>query len=290
MTLFSNPIVEIIARRFSCRTYVEQPLDEETVRRLRGVMEGPQVGPLGSAARFQLVAATAQDRDSLKGLGTYGFIQGATAFIIGACKPAPKDMEDYGYLLERIVLFATDLGLGTCWLGGTFTRSGFADKIGASAGEQIPAVSPVGRAPDPEKARNTLMRRQIRADERLPWEQLFFDGAFGRPLAREVAAAYAEVLDMVRLAPSASNKQPWRIVRDGNAWHLYVQRTAGYHKGLAGRLLNIADLQRVDAGIAMCHLQLTADELGLGGNWNVHEPDLRKPDDLTEYTVTWQAS
>ena len=42
--------------------------------------------------------------------------------MVGAVREAPKDLEDYGYLMERAVLFATDLGFGTCWLGGTFTQ------------------------------------------------------------------------------------------------------------------------------------------------------------------------
>jgi hypothetical protein len=51
--------------------------------------------------------------------------------------------------------------------------------------------------------------------------------------------------------------------------------------------LRVADLQRVDVGIAMCHFALTADELGLRGAWAIEEPDVVRPDDLTEYVVSW---
>jgi nitroreductase len=61
----------------------------------------------------------------LKGLGTYGFIKGATGFIMGTVGHSEKNLEDYGYVMERAILFATDIGLGTCWFGGTFTRSRF---------------------------------------------------------------------------------------------------------------------------------------------------------------------
>jgi len=43
----------------------------------------------------------------------------------------------------------------------------------------------------------------------------------------------------------------------------------------------------VDMGIAMSHFELSADELGLKGTWNVKEPYIEKPDSLTEYTVSW---
>lgn len=250
-------------------------------------MASLQTGPLGSTARFSLIAATEQDRSSLKGLGTYGFIQGATGFIVGAVKPAEKDMEDYGYMMEYLILAATDLGLGTCWLGGSFTRDSFTQKIAVTNGEQMPAVASIGDIENIEQARNGLIRRQAGGHSRLPWETLFFQNNFSNPLVKEEAGDYGTLLEMVRWAPSASNKQPWRIVKDGNLWHFYLQRTKSYPPSLASTLLKIADLQRVDMGIAMCHFELTAKELGLIGKWTIQEPVIEKPDELTEYTLSW---
>jgi hypothetical protein len=53
--------------------------------------------------------------------------------------------------------------------------------------------------------------------------------------------------------------------------------------------MQMADIQRIDMGIAMSHFELTANELGLAGSWQLRDPDLEVPDDLTEYIVTWQA-
>ena len=69
---------------------------------------------------------------------------------------------------------------------------------------------------------------------------------------------------------------------------MYLQRTPGYGSGtLAFSFLRLADLQRVDMGIAMCHFELAAQELGLKGRWMVKEPEIEKPDSLTEYAVSW---
>ncbi len=125
------------------------------------------------------------------------------------------------------------------------------------------------------------------SNQRLPWEALFFDARWGVPLSPEAAGAYAEALEMVRLGPSASNKQPWRIVREGNHWHFYLQRTPRYAAMGLGKLIRIADIQRIDLGIAMCHFELTAAELGLAGQWQIGDPGLEMPDDLTEYTASW---
>jgi Putative TM nitroreductase len=284
---YSKPVTDIIKQRFSCRTYLDKPIADEKRQRLAEFISSIKIGPLGAPARFALIAATEQDRNSLRRLGTYGFIKGATGFIVGAVGPAEKNLEDYGYLMERAILFATDIGLGTCWLGGSFTQSSFAKKISATRNEKIPAVMSIGYIADPDRS-NDGIRQRAGSDHRLPWENLFFHKRFGETLSRDEAGAFAVPLEMVRLGPSASNKQPWRIVQEGNAWHFYLRRTPGYGRGsLTFSLLRLADLQRVDMGIAMSHFQLTASELGLKGKWVIQEPEIEKPDRLTEYTVSW---
>lgn len=116
---------------------------------------------------------------------------------------------------------------------------------------------------------------------------MFWLERFGNPLTPQEAGAYATALEMVRLGPSASNKQPWQILQTDGAWHFYLRRTAGYREGFFQRLLDLCDLQRLDMGIAMCHFELTARELGLQGKWLVDEPDRKEADTLTEYTVSW---
>jgi nitroreductase len=284
--VYSKSIAEIMRQRFSCRRYFEKPIEDDTRERLVGFLSANGSGPLGSSARFHLFTATDKDRDSLKGLGTYGVIRGATGFIVGAVKHSKKNLEDYGYLMEHAILFATDIGLGTCWLGGTFTRSRFAKKISAMNTEIIPAVASIGYGAERGRFEGTV-RQLVGADNRLPWENLFFRKKFGDSLPPDEAEAYAEPLAMVRIGPSASNKQPWRIIKDGNTWHFYMQRTKGYGNTLTFKLLRLADLQRVDMGIAMTHFELAANERGLKGKWVVKEPQIDKPDRMIEYTVSW---
>jgi hypothetical protein len=285
--LITKPITEIIRQRFSCRTYLKTPILAEKRQELSDFISSLQNGPFGGQPHFHLVAADKQDSRALKNLGTYGFIQDATGFIIGALDSGEKNLEDYGYQMEEIILFATSLNLGTCWLGGSFTRSSFARKINAADDALIPAVTSIGEIANMEEARNGLLRRQINADQRLPWEQLFFDQQFGNPLTQKNAGNFAAPLEMLRIGPSASNKQPWRVIKDGNAWHFFLQRTRGYRQSTLTRFLGVADIQRLDLGIAMCHFELTARELGLPGEWASAEPALEKPDGLTEYTVSW---
>lgn len=283
---FNQPARTLIEQRFSSRSYLGKPIAADLRRRLADLLATLTCGPLGTPARFVLIAATEQEGAALRSLGTYGFIKNPAGFMIGVVQKGARNLEDFGYLMEQAVLLATDLGLGTCWLGGSFTRSSFTQKISAQATEVLPAVTAVGYSASRDRS-GDVIRRQVGADTRLPWEALFYHERFGSPLPRETAGAYAAPLEGMRLGPSASNKQPWRIVRAGDAWHFYVQRTKGYRDNLGARLLGLADLQRVDIGIAMCHFELTARELGLAGQWTVRQPSLPAPDDTVEYIVTW---
>jgi hypothetical protein len=53
-------------------------------------------------------------------------------------------------------------------------------------------------------------------------------------------------------------------------------------------LLRLADLQRVDMGIAMCHFELAIREFNLNGRWMIEEPEIKTAEE-TEYIVSWVA-
>jgi hypothetical protein len=287
---FEKPITETILNRFSCRAYLSEPIAPEKRHVLEEAAAEQRCGPFGSGLRYQVKTATEEERGDLRRLGTYGLIKNPTGFLVGAVREQPMDLEDYGYTLEELVLLATELGVGSCWIGGFFGRSSFSRVVELQRGERLPAVISLGLIADAEKERQAPLRHRTGGDTRFPWQNLFFAEAFGASLSPEAAGEYATPLEMVRVAPSASNKQPWRIVQAGRAWHFYLRRTPGYPGNLAKALLRVEDLQRVDMGIAMCHFELAARELGLAGEWTVQEPAIEKPDDHTQYTASWMAA
>ena len=85
---------------------------------------------------------------------------------------------------------------------------------------------------------------------------------------------------MVRLAPSATNKQPWRAIAEKDWVHFYEKKTPGYDKEATG------DIQKVDLGIALCHFEIAAEESGLKGKFIQSDPGIMAAED-TEYIATY---
>jgi len=286
---YTKPLTELIQTRFSCRTYQDANLAPDLVDQLQDWIASLPAGPFGNPQQFKIIASQPEDTTALSGLGTYGFIKNPAGFILGKSGEGPGQLEDYGYLMEAVILKATELELGTCWLGGTFTRSRFTQEINLSSGEIIPAVVSLGRIAETARRVDQTIRNAADSDQRLPFETLFFRRRFNQPLTRQEADSYALPLDMVRLGPSASNKQPWRVVQKEQGFHFYLQRTPGYPRRLFGFLLQLADLQRLDLGIALAHFELTCREHGLPGTWQVRDPELKTPTENTEYIASWHA-
>jgi nitroreductase len=272
--------LDVIRRRVSCRSFDGRPLENNMKETLRTFFRENTRGPFGNALRFELIDLTEAERAELKSLGTYGVIKGASLFIAGAVVKGARAMEDYGFGMERNILFATTLGLGTCWLGGTLNRAGFARKIALTPDEQMPAITPVGYPAEKRSLTDRAFRFMAKSDRRKPWAELFFDGRPGNPLAKENAGAQGEALEAVRIGPSASNRQPWRIVCEGTSCHFFLARTPGYDK-----MLGEIRLQEVDMGIALCHFELAASELGIGGSWQQVKTGCNTR--TWEYVVSW---
>lgn len=283
---------QLIRKRNSCRSYTGDPIEHHLQGRIQQFLQENTTGPFGSATRFSFVAATPTDSSSLKGLGTYGFIKGATGFIIGAVDNSDYNLEDFGYLMEKNILFATGHDLGTCWLGGSFNKSMFSEKISAKEEELVPAVVATGLRVSRRRLFDSAIRLSMGSANRKPWETLFYNQNFNTPLTREASAGYDTALDMVRLAPSASNKQPWRIVMDINGdtpqVHLFLQRSKNYYERNKS-MFGLADLQRVDMGIAMCHFELACREVGIDGEWvaMAESPFTGLVPESAEYVATW---
>ncbi|OPZ27953.1 MAG: Nitroreductase family protein [Deltaproteobacteria bacterium ADurb.BinA179] len=281
MVDYPEPVTDLIRRRKSWRSYRREPLSEELKSSIRGFIASLDPPPFGSSVRLELVDAPLHDRSWTP--GTYGVVRGASHMLVGILKPSDMAFEDFGYCFESAILYCTALNLGTCWIGGTFSRDYYGRAAGITSGEMIPVVSPVGYVTEKRSILDSVFALSAGSKNRRPFSDLFFKSDFSTPLDKQEAGEHAEALEMVRLAPSAKNKQPWRVAAKNGGFHFFLSRSTGYRS-----LFPEVDLQRIDMGIAMFHFSSTAASLGLAGSWKRMESShgISAPKSL-EYRASW---
>mgnify|MGYP000876370055 CR=1 FL=1 len=245
-----DPWYRAIFVRRSVRAYDGRPVGREAIGEIRELLDG--FSPLCEGARAVLLEEGAQE--ILSGtVGSIGKIQGAGAVVVFiADKSHPQWQAAAGYLGEGIILHATSLGLGTCWVAGTYKRSEARRRIALSVSESIVAVTPLGRPAAAESAGAQVIRAVAGSHKRKPLETL----------TRGVAAdqwrlGCREALEAARLAPSAANRQPWQF---GVMPDRVVVRASGPD------LMPVVP-NRLDCGIVMLHLEVGARAHGLEGSW-----------------------
>lgn len=286
-------IIHAIITRKSCRTFNGLHLDPAILDRVDTLCHKLSSEPQASEPHiFNAIRRPEikllRDFSASGMLGTYGVIKGARSFLSMAAGATPAEQVLAGYLFEKLVLECTMAGLDTCWLGGTFGKSGFQAEFNnthgaaTSCGTTAPAagesaatvtiVSPLGHRTPNTRFAERIMRRIISADSRKPFAEMF--QGISAPLAnimQRLADTPAEsaptsvsleervsvALECVRLAPSSTNSQPWRA----NVCRNLKGRITGIDMSCAGT----GKFACYDMGIAYCHLLESAQALGING-------------------------
>lgn len=267
--------IELIRARKSVRTFLEKDLAPEDLEQLQAFSAAVE-NPYGIPVKFCFLSAREQ------GL-TCPVVSGTDRYVGAKIAKGPHMEEAFGYSFEKFVLYARSLGIGTVWLGGTMDRKAFERAMDLTEEERMPCATPLGYPADKPSLKDSAMRLAIKADERVPFESLFFRDGFDSPLTEEQAGALAPALNAVRWAPTAANKQPVRAVVTDEAVHFYVKHSKGFAGDRSG------DMQKIDLGIALCHFELAARELGFKVDFAMADPELPAPN-YTEYVASWLLS
>lgn len=164
-------------------------------------------------------------------------------------------------------------------LAASLSRAAFEKAMELEDGEVLPAASPVGYPAKKRSIRESLMRKGLKSDERIPFDHLFFDETYGTPQTASSAGPYGEALEMARWAPSAGNKQPWRAVVKDNAVDFYEEKSM--------KDSPLGDIQKVDVGIALAHFDLTMREEGQKGRFAEADPGIALPENV-HYIISYE--
>lgn len=254
MIILDSPLSSIDKQRL-----YEAAMRRVSVRRYGAPPTGEQVGRLYALADalsnsdMRLVLLT--EAGPVFGHGLLG--RGITGVSCGVAFVSKKSAapERVGYAGEPFLLECTALGLGTCWMQGTYSHGRARALVDLAAGEKLVAVSPLGHPEEgglPPLADEERLRKPVAALTGLS------DAQFEALPEWQRAAILC-----ARGAPSSMNRQPWRFEQRGTSVAVTFKRAS----------LNI--------GIAMFHLELGASVLGEDGRWRrednawVFTPDRR---------------
>lgn len=209
--------LEAIPRRYSCRAYAAGP-DADQLAALhyaaaRVCLPGTRIEIADCPERLFLHVPLVEP---IRGTDKYACV------IANTSAPLPHTLAGIGG--EAFVLEAAAMGIGTCWVSGTYRRSEVAVPLGEN--EKLLAVIALGKAADAEAP----PRRK-----RKPLAQICLTPPDQWPLWAYHAA------EAVRRAPSAVNLQPWKLGYSQHALRLLGKRR-----------------DSLDMGIAMLHMEAAA--------------------------------
>lgn len=222
-----------IWKRTSVRKYVETHVEKTKVDFLRRIIDD-----LNSESG--LTMEYIEVSDAFKSMKTMGRFKNVRSVIVFKGKSNDPDLaEKCGYYGEQVILAATDLGLGTCWVAATLNKK--SESLNVKEDETFICASPVGYSVDgmseSTKIPDAPHRKTISAAE-------FLSGN------TEVPDWVSGGIKAVQFAPTAINSQKSRFRYDGT--DLTVEIPSG-------------TLNMVDLGITKLHFELAVSgkfELG----------------------------
>lgn len=251
-------IIEAIKQRRSVRSFDGNGLTADEIQTLENAVKN-SFTPFGGDVTIRL------KRFDLKGVykpGTYGTIRGAVDFFLIGMGSDEASQLSVGFRFEQVVLKAWEAGLGCCWIAGTFKSSDFNRGESWPAGEELKVICPTGHAAQ-RSMMESITRLALGSKNRKPFDKLFFYDDFDHAVPMD--SRYAEPLEMLRLAPSSTNSQPWRVLVIGDTVHFYYKPKS--------------KISVLDCGIGMCHFYETERYRGHNGRFEKIGGAPTPPDD-----------
>lgn len=134
--------LEAIVERVSRRTYIGEPIDEVSELVLNDLIK---MYNTNSGMTSFLLKDGSEAFNSFR--KCYGMFKNVVSIIVLKGRKDDLDLkEKTGYYGQRLIIKATQLGLGTCWVGGTFHKDETLLQIDED--EEVYCVITIGKVPD----------------------------------------------------------------------------------------------------------------------------------------------
>jgi nitroreductase len=229
---------DAIDERKSRRLYLTKPIEATVLSKLLKIIDQYNAES-GLSIRFveDGSAAFSNFRKS------YGLFSGVRSLMVMAGpKNTPFLKEKVGYFGEMLVLEATMLGLGTCWVGGTFDSKNTIFQM--SDEETLVCVIPIGYVEN--LTFKEKMVHQMVAGKSKSIAQLLNSTS-------KVPDFINEGIKAVQKAPSAANRQPVRFLYENDVLTAFTEDDGKFNL--------------VDLGIVKAHFEVVA-----GGKFELGNP------------------
>lgn len=199
--------LELLRLRRSVRAFTAESVSPELVRKLQALVT--MINTHQQGIKFQIIT---DDPDPLASFSqSYGIFTNPRNYLAAVVDTAtPHVMERAGYFAEKFVIKAVELGLGTCYIGGTYNSKKV--KAQLRAGEKILFLVIFGHPLEKSKPLSRLMAKFVHMKER--GASSFFEPASELHEALDKFPILKEGLEAVACAPSSLNKRPTSICID----------------------------------------------------------------------------
>ena len=166
-------VTQAIKTRHSVRSYQDKPVEPE---KLQQVLEAARLAPSASNSQDWkfIVVQDAQTRQALaKACHNQAFIAQAPV-VIAACSTNPSRLMasgqsaaavDLAIAVDHITLAATELGLGSCWIG-AFDAPAVAKLLAVPADAVVVHVLPLGYPAETPSARSRKSADEVICQEK----------------------------------------------------------------------------------------------------------------------------
>lgn len=201
--------LDLLCRRHSVRSYTGTSLSEDVINKLRS--EVSYINSHEAGLNFQLCLG---DDSPFRGVGrSYGMFKGVRNYLAAVIDPtfaggSGNTYERAGYAAENFVIKCTELGLGSCFVGGTFSKEHVSALL--KVYEKIPFVVTFG-LPDGKDTMIARMAKKVAHRHKMS-PRGFFDGDDESYIeACKEFPWLPDALKALSVAPSALNSRPVRL-------------------------------------------------------------------------------
>ncbi len=214
----------VIFKRRSIRKYDQSPLKQDTLDEIREYIAN--LTPLYDDIKTEIKIVSSSD------VKTKYIMKKAPHYLAVFSEVKPGHLTNVGFMLQQMDLILSAKGIGACW-------------------QEIPSLTK-------EALKISDLKFIILLAFGKPLEPLYRENLseFKRKSLEKISdfSGDNELLEPARIAPSATNNQPWFFTGNNKLIHIYSSKPNILKSILLKKTIPI------DIGIAICHLKVAAEQ------------------------------